>query len=397
MRHAGRSRGGGRIRRRRLRPRSRRRAPPASRSASRAGATPWAASSSPSGAVLHRHAADAARSSGSMRERGIVEVEAGIQWPELVERLIAMQKDRAPAMGHRPEADRRRPAVARRRARRQHPRPRPDAAADHRRRRVVHPHGRRRRAAHLQPRPRTRELFRLAIGGYGLFGVVTRVRLRLMPRTKLERVVEIIDIDELMPAFDRAHRRGLSSTAIASSRPTRRPTTSSSSGVFSCYRPLPADAAMPAEQQGARRARTGASSITSRTPTRGAPTRPTPSYYLSTSGQRYWSDTHQMSVYHRRLPRGARPPAAAPSTRAREMITELYVPRAGAAGVPRRRARGFPAARRAAHLRHDPPDRAGRRELPRLGARAVGLHGHQPARRPHAGRHRARRPATSAA
>jgi len=30
------------------------------------------------------------------------------------------------------------------------------------------------------------ELFRLAIGGYGLFGIVTRVRLRLMPRTKLD-------------------------------------------------------------------------------------------------------------------------------------------------------------------------------------------------------------------
>jgi FAD/FMN-containing dehydrogenase len=45
------------------------------------------------------------------------------------------------------------------------------------------------------------ELFRLAIGGYGLFGEVTRVRLRLRRRTKLERVVRIIDIDDLMPAF----------------------------------------------------------------------------------------------------------------------------------------------------------------------------------------------------
>jgi len=45
------------------------------------------------------------------------------------------------------------------------------------------------------------ELFSLVIGGYGLLGVVTRVRLRLSRRTKLERVVRIVDIDDLMPAF----------------------------------------------------------------------------------------------------------------------------------------------------------------------------------------------------
>ena len=45
------------------------------------------------------------------------------------------------------------------------------------------------------------ELFRLVIGGYGLFGVVTRVRLKLMRRTIVERVAQIIDTDELMPAF----------------------------------------------------------------------------------------------------------------------------------------------------------------------------------------------------
>ncbi len=42
------------------------------------------------------------------------------------------------------------------------------------------------------------ELFRLAIGGYGLFGVITSIKLRLVPRTKLERVVELVEIDELM-------------------------------------------------------------------------------------------------------------------------------------------------------------------------------------------------------
>ena len=35
------------------------------------------------------------------------------------------------------------------------------------------------------------ELFRLAIGGYGLFGIITRVELRLRPRVKVRRVVEL--------------------------------------------------------------------------------------------------------------------------------------------------------------------------------------------------------------
>src|SRR5207245_305638 len=45
------------------------------------------------------------------------------------------------------------------------------------------------------------ELFSLAIGGYGLFGVVYSVTLRLVPRRKLERVVEVRTIEGLASAF----------------------------------------------------------------------------------------------------------------------------------------------------------------------------------------------------
>lgn len=43
------------------------------------------------------------------------------------------------------------------------------------------------------------ELFGLVIGGYGNFGVVAEVELRLVPRRKVERVVKIIEIKDLMP------------------------------------------------------------------------------------------------------------------------------------------------------------------------------------------------------
>ena len=39
------------------------------------------------------------------------------------------------------------------------------------------------------------ELFRLAVGGYGLFGFVYSVTLRLVPRRKVERVVEVREIE----------------------------------------------------------------------------------------------------------------------------------------------------------------------------------------------------------
>src|SRR6266496_2313079 len=46
------------------------------------------------------------------------------------------------------------------------------------------------------------DLFRLVVGGYGLFGVVYSVTLRLVPRRTLERVVDLQTVDRLMDAFD---------------------------------------------------------------------------------------------------------------------------------------------------------------------------------------------------
>ena len=45
------------------------------------------------------------------------------------------------------------------------------------------------------------ELFSLAIGGYGLFGVIYSVTLRLMPAHRVRRVVEITSIERLESLF----------------------------------------------------------------------------------------------------------------------------------------------------------------------------------------------------
>jgi len=177
--------------------------------------------------------------------RDIVETDAGIQWPELVECLIAMQKSQNRQWGivqKQTGADRLTLGGA--------------LGAN------VHGRGLKFRPfigdveaftimdgdGNLRTCSRTHnpELFRLAIGGYGLFGVVTRVQLRLMPRTKLERVVQVMDTDGLMNAFDQRIAEGFLygdcqfSTDVNSDGFLKK-------GVFSCYRPLPPDAPMPTE------------------------------------------------------------------------------------------------------------------------------------------------------
>jgi FAD/FMN-containing dehydrogenase len=257
-------------------------------------------------------------------ERGIVEAEAGIQWPDLIDGLLTIQHGQAQPWSiiqKQTGADRLTLGGAL-------------GANIHGRGLALEPiigdvesftlmdaDG----ALRTCSRSENTELFRLAIGGYGLFGVVTRVRLRLMRRTKIERVVRIIDVDELMPAFDERIADGFLygdcqfSTDMPSDGFLK-------TGVFSCYRPLPIDAQMPAHGKELSDDNWRALYHMSHADTRRAYEAYT-SYYLSTSGQRYWSDTHQLSVYiddyHQALDRQLN--AAQPGS---EMITELYVPRA---------------------------------------------------------------------
>ena len=173
-------------------------------------------------------------------------------------------------------------------------------------------------------RDRNRELFSLVIGGYGLFGVVTTVRLRLARRRKMRRLVSVIDLDELIPGVeDQAAAGALYGDFQFAIDPRsehflRR-------GVFSCYQAIGDDAVMSANQKElhgedwlellylAHRDKGRAFESYSR-------------YYLATHGQLYWSDSHQLSEYlndyHRQL--DDRLGASGHGT---EMITELYVPR----------------------------------------------------------------------
>ncbi|MPZ17694.1 MAG: FAD-binding protein [Luteitalea sp.] len=261
------------------------------------------------------------------RERGHLEVEAGIEWPELVSTLTRTQKGQPRSWGivqKQTGADRLTiggalAANAHGRGLRYKPIIQDVEALS-----LVDAAGTVRRCS----RRENPELFRMVIGGYGLFGVVTSVTLRLARRQKLERVVQVLAADDLIPAFERRIAQGFLygdfqySTDAASGNLLRK-------GVFSCYRPVEDSRPMPERQKELAADDWGRLLYLGHVDKQRAFDMYA-NYYLSTSGQLYWSDLHQMSVYmddyHAALDR--RLGAADPAT---EMITEIYVPRAALA------------------------------------------------------------------
>ncbi|MSR70305.1 MAG: FAD-binding oxidoreductase [Phycisphaerales bacterium] len=82
------------------------------------------------------------------------------------------------------------------------------------------------------------ELFALAIGGYGLFGVIVAVTLRLCERRPMRRVVRVIDIDD---AVNAARRRIDAGFIYGDFQFDIDPNSAGflTKGVFSCYEPAP--------------------------------------------------------------------------------------------------------------------------------------------------------------
>jgi FAD/FMN-containing dehydrogenase len=166
------------------------------------------------------------------------------------------------------------------------------------------------------------ELFRLVSGGYGLFGVVYSVTLRLIPRQKVQRVVELITVDKLMDAFEQRIQAGFLygdfqfSTDDKSDDFLYR-------GVFSCY--LPVDPATPLQEAQKELSEENWGNLYYLAHANKADVfRQYSTYYLSTSGQIYASDTHQLSVYlddyHHDLDH-----RLGTEEQASEIITEIYV------------------------------------------------------------------------
>lgn len=168
------------------------------------------------------------------------------------------------------------------------------------------------------------ELFRLVIGGYGLFGVVYSVTLRLVPSQKLRRAVSVIGIEELMPAFEQRIDDGFLYGDFQYSIDTASDGYLTQ-GVFSCYGPVAPETPIP-EGQRELTVDDWRRLILYAHVNKPQAFKEYVAHYLATDGQIYWSDLHQLGYYeenyHRALDQYLHAPA--PAT---EVITEIYVPR----------------------------------------------------------------------
>jgi FAD/FMN-containing dehydrogenase len=260
---------------------------------------------------------------GFDRKRGLVTVESGIQWPELIDWLIAEQAGEKAQWGIRQKqtgADKLSIGGAL-------------SANIHGRGLTLKPmigdvesfelidaQGEVRRCS----RTENRELFSLAIGGYGLFGVIAEVTLRLSPRTKLERVVKVVELDDVPALVEKRIREGYV-YGDYQFKTDEQADDFLRKGVFSFYRPVPLGTPIQEGQQQlsgerwvdlyklAHLDKSRAFKLYS-------------DYYLSTHGQVYWSDTSQLSYYVQGYD-GLIDKAKGSKATGSLMICEFYVPR----------------------------------------------------------------------
>jgi FAD/FMN-containing dehydrogenase len=167
---------------------------------------------------------------------------------------------------------------------------------------------------HTCSREEDADLFRLVCGGYGLFGVVYSAKLRLDRRRKVERVVRLASADELMPLFEQRIGEGfLYGDFQFEIDPASRGFLQN--GVFSCYRPVPDETPLAAATKLTAEDWNALLHLAHTDKSRAFELYT--AHYLATSGQVYSSDRHQLATY-------------VPGyhwSGSSEMISELYVPR----------------------------------------------------------------------
>jgi FAD/FMN-containing dehydrogenase len=256
------------------------------------------------------------------QEGGLVTVEAGIQWPALLDGYTTLQRatDQQPRWGFRQKqtgADRL--TIGGALAANAHGRglAMPPIVSDVESFTLVAPDG------ELLQCSRTSHanLFALAIGGYGVFGPIATVTLRLSPRRLMRRIVRVIDIEDAASAAKRRIDEGCIYGDFQFDIDPASPDFLTK-GVFACYQPVDGDQEhAPTELSAqdwlrllhlAHVDKRRAFSLYAQ-------------HYLATDGQTYWSDTHQMGEYldgyHAHLDLLVKSPHPCS-----EMITEIYVP-----------------------------------------------------------------------
>jgi FAD/FMN-containing dehydrogenase len=249
-------------------------------------------------------------------ERGLVTVESGIQWPELIEKLHRRQPDTlqpwtirekqtgvdAVTLGGSLSSNVHGRALAA-----------PPIVSDVESFVLLDAAGK----THTCSREENAELFGAAIGGYGLFGIITQIKLRLTRRFKVRRRVDVIAVKDLLGRRQERVDDGFvfgdcQYSVDLSGEAEVHP------GVFPCYLPVEFDEPVTQKPVGFKREDWARLYQLIRTDKRKA-FELYAEHYLKTDGQVYWSDTHQLAgefVGHR---------DAVDSAKGTEMITEVYL------------------------------------------------------------------------
>lgn len=256
-------------------------------------------------------------------ERGEIEVEAGMMWPELIDWLLTAQEEKPhPWTIVQKQTGADRLTVGGAVSSNVHGRVlgRGPIAADVVAFTLVDPEGELRRCS----RQENPDLFRFAIGGYGLFGPIVAVRLRLVPRYKVRREVSLLQVDEVVATLEASTEGGKGygdfQFGIDPDGDDFLRT-----GICSCYRPVPDDTPIPDRQRTLSREDWESLFYLAHVDPRRATDMYT-RHYLATDGQIYWSDLHQRADYHEGYHEALDRRLASPVPGS-EMITELYVPR----------------------------------------------------------------------
>jgi FAD/FMN-containing dehydrogenase len=253
---------------------------------------------------------------------GLFSVESGIEWPELIQGYLAQQKD-APIWGIRQKqrgGDRMSLGGALAANAHGHCLGAPPMIGDVEWFDIILADGSVKRCTRKQ----NQELFSLAIGGYGLFGIITSVGLRLAPRRKVRRSVESRPTSEAMELAEHRAAKGtpfayfqynIDETSLEFMR----------NGILTTYEHV-ADATALGEQSSDIDEKTVVPLLElahkERKPAYGRYAK----FELSRDGNVEWSDLHQLTMYplgyHKEIEK-----RLGPESEGADLIWECYVPR----------------------------------------------------------------------
>jgi FAD/FMN-containing dehydrogenase len=253
---------------------------------------------------------------------GILSVESGIEWPELIHGYLSLQKD-APIWGIRQKqggGDRMTIGGSLAANAHGHSLGAAPMIGDVEWIDVITADGKLKRCN----RKKEPELFSLAIGGYGLFGIVTGVGLRLVPRKKVRRRVETRTTPELVELVEKRTSSGAIyayfqySTDEVSLEFMR-------TGVLTTYEVVPDDTPLGTDSTDI-----DEETLTGLLEWAHKERRPAYSRYakfeLSRDGNVEWSDLHQLATYpmgyHAKIEK-----TLGPESEGADLIWEFYVPR----------------------------------------------------------------------